>query len=168
MENRAIDALNVAGVRANGCTGSGKRLTELFRGDVALAKKLALEKRGNYAAAMKRTAQLKISEKIEGRDRILSFNGSADILSMPSVQALLSKYSREGIRLLLLDLSETEFINSPVWAVITLYARKHRDQSRVAIVGMSERIKGSFEMMGLHNELLAFPNLETARRELLE
>jgi anti-anti-sigma factor len=117
---------------------------------------------------MKRAAQLRISEKIEGQDRILSFQGSADILSMPSVQELLSRYSREKIRLLLLDLSETEFINSPVWAVITLYARKQRDQSRVAIVGMSERIKGSFEMMGLQKELLTFADVETARRELLE
>ena len=117
---------------------------------------------------MKRAAQLRISEKIEGQDRILSFHGSADILSMPSVQALLSRYSREEIRLLLVDLSETEFINSPVWAVITLYARKQRDQSRVAIIGMSERIKGSFEMMGLQKELWTFPDIETARRELLQ
>jgi anti-anti-sigma factor len=117
---------------------------------------------------MKRAAQLRISEKIEGRDRILSFHGSADILSMPSVQTLLLRYSREEIRLLLLDLSETEFINSPVWAVITLYARKQRNQCRVAIIGMSERIRGSFEMMGLQKELLAFPDLATARKELLE
>ena len=52
--------------------------------------------------------------------------------------------------------------------MITLYARKQREQSRVAIVGMSERIKGSFEMMGLQKELLTFADVETARRELLE
>jgi anti-anti-sigma factor len=117
---------------------------------------------------MKRAAQLRISEKIEGQDRILSLQGSADILSMPAVQQLLSKYSREEVRLLLIDLSETEFINSPVWAVITLFARKRHNQSRVAIVGMSERIKGSFEMMGLQKELLMFADVETARRELLQ
>ena len=117
---------------------------------------------------MKRAGQLRISEKIEGRDRILGFHGSADILSMPVVQELLSRYSREDVRLLLVDLSETEFINSPVWAVITLYARKRDKQSRVAIVGMSDRIKGSFEMMGLQKELLTFADVETARRELLE
>ena len=120
------------------------------------------------SGCMKRAAQLRISEKIEGQDRILSFQGSADILSMPAVQELLTRYSREEIRLLLFDLSETEFINSPVWAVITLYARKQRAQTRVAIVGMSERIKGSFEMMGLQKELLAFADVETARRELLD
>jgi anti-anti-sigma factor len=118
--------------------------------------------------SMKRAAQLRISEKTEGQDRILSFQGSADILSMPAVQEILSRYSREEIRLLLIDLSETEFINSPVWAVITLHARKRRNQSKVVIVGMSERIKGSFEMMGLQTELLTFADVETARRELLE
>jgi len=117
---------------------------------------------------MKRAAQLRIGEKIEGQDRILSFQGSADILSMPAVQELLARYGREEIRLLLIDLSQTEFINSPVWAVITLYARKQRNQSKVAIVGMSERIKGSFEMMGLQKELPTFVDVETARKELLE
>jgi anti-anti-sigma factor len=117
---------------------------------------------------MKRAARLRISEKIEGQDRILSFQGSADILSMPAVQELLSRYSREEVRLLLIDLSETEFINSPVWAVITLDARKRRNGSRVAIVGMSERIKGSFEMMGLQKELLTFTDVETAQRELVK
>ncbi len=87
---------------------------------------------------------------------------------MPVVQELLSRYSREDVRLLLVDLAETEFINSPVWAVITLFARKRGKQSRVAIVGMSDRIKGSFEMMGLQQELLTFADVETARRELLE
>jgi anti-anti-sigma factor len=116
---------------------------------------------------MKRAAQLRIGEKIEGQDRILSFQGSADILSMPAVQELLARYNREEIRLLLIDLSQTEFINSPVWAVITLYARKRRNQ-KVAIVGMSERIRGSFEMMGLQKELLTFVDVETARKELLE
>jgi anti-anti-sigma factor len=117
---------------------------------------------------MKRAAQLRIDEKIDGQDRILSLQGSADILSMPAVQELLSRYGREDIRLLLIDLSGTEFINSPVWAVITLFARKRGNESRVAIVGMSQKIKGSFEMMGLQKELQTFPDLETARRELLQ
>jgi anti-anti-sigma factor len=117
---------------------------------------------------MKRAAQLKIDEKIDGRVRILSFQGSADILSLPAVQELLLRYSKEDIRLLLIDLSGTDFINSPVWAVITLYARKRRNETRVAIAGMSQRIKGSFEMMGLQKELQTFVDIETARRELPE
>ena len=117
---------------------------------------------------MKRAAQLRIDEKIDGRDRILSFEGSADILSMPAVQELLSRYSKEDIRLLVIDLSGTDFINSPVWAVITLYARKRRNEARVAIVGMSQRIKGSFEMMGLQKELQTFADVETALREFLD
>src|SRR6516225_3802465 len=81
---------------------------------------------------MKRSVQLRIDEKIEGRDRILSFRGSADILAMPAVQGFLARYAKDEIRLLLIDLSETEFINSPVWAVITLFARKHQNECRVA------------------------------------
>jgi anti-anti-sigma factor len=117
---------------------------------------------------MKRAAHLTIDEKIDGRDRILSFQGSADILSMPAVQELLSRYSKEDIRLLVIDLSGTDFINSPVWAVITLYARKRHNEARVAIVGMSKRIEGSFEMMGLQKELQTFADVETARRDFLK
>jgi anti-anti-sigma factor len=117
---------------------------------------------------MKRPAQLRIDEKIEGRYRILSFRGSADILAMPALQGYLTRYGKEDIRLLLIDLSETEFINSPVWAVITLFARKRQNECRVAIVGMSARIRGSFEMMGLQKELPSFANIEAARGELLQ
>jgi len=116
---------------------------------------------------VKRAAQLRIDERTEGQDKILSLKGSADILSMPAVQEILLRCSRQEIRLLLVDLSETEFINSPVWAVITLYARKQRDKSRVAIIGMSDRIRGSFEMMGLQKELETFADVETARKALL-
>ena len=111
---------------------------------------------------------MRIDERIEGRDRILSLKGSADILAMPAVQGFLSRYGKEDIRLLLIDLSETEFINSPVWAVITLFARKRQNDCRVAIVGMSSRIRGSFEMMGLQKELPAFLDIEDARGELLQ
>jgi anti-anti-sigma factor len=117
---------------------------------------------------MKQAAHLRIDEKIDGRDRILSFQGSADILSMPAAQELLTRYAKEDIRLLVIDLSGTDFINSPVWAVITLYARKRANGTRVAIVGMSARIKGSFEMMGLQKELQTFADVETARRDFLK
>jgi len=116
---------------------------------------------------MKRAAQLSISERTEGHDRILSLKGAADILAISAVQDCLVRAGRDEIRLVLVDLSETEFINSPVWAVITLYARKKRDKSRVAIIGMSDRIKGSFEMMGLQKELPTFADIDSARNALL-
>src|SRR5215469_13976146 len=116
---------------------------------------------------MKKPAQLRIDEKVDGPERILSLQGSADILAMPAVQSFLTRYAREDVRLLLIDLSRTDFINSPVWAVITLFARKQQKECRVAIVGMSARIRGSFEMMGLEKELPSFNDLEAAREELL-
>jgi hypothetical protein len=58
---------------------------------------------------MKRAAQLSISERTEGQERILSLKGSADILSISAVQDCLARASREEIRLLLVDLSEGSF-----------------------------------------------------------
>ncbi|MBV9392758.1 MAG: STAS domain-containing protein [Verrucomicrobia bacterium] len=113
---------------------------------------------------MRRLEHLTIEELKEGQDRIVHLRGSADILSLQSVQELLDRCNKEQVRCLFIDLSATRFINSPVWAVITLYARKQK--SRVAVIGMTERIRGSFAMMGLHKELYAFSDLEVARREL--
>ncbi len=113
---------------------------------------------------MKQFEHLTIDEVKEGQDRIVHLRGSADILSLQSIQELLNRCNKEKVRCLFLDLSATRFINSPVWAVITLYARKQK--SRVVVIGMTERIRGSFEMMGLQKELYAFPDLESARRDL--
>jgi anti-anti-sigma factor len=115
---------------------------------------------------VKRLAQLSIEEMAEGAQRVLRLRGSADILCLSAVQEVLARYAREKIKLLLIDLSETAFINSPVWAAITLFARKQGDAARVAIVGMSDRIRGSFEMMGLQRELATYPSVELARRDL--
>ena len=115
---------------------------------------------------MKPLGQLIIEEKIEGPYRVLGFRGSADILSMPLIQEQLNRYRKDKIRLLLIDLSATEFINSPVWAVITLFARNKENSTRVAIVGMSQRIRGSFEMMGLNRELKTYESAEMARQDL--
>jgi anti-anti-sigma factor len=121
---------------------------------------------GYGLAGMKPLGQLIIEEKIEGPDRVLGFRGSADILSMPLIQEQLNRYRKDKIRLLLIDLSATEFINSPVWAVITLFARNKENSTRVAIIGMSQRIRGSFEMMGLNRELKTYESAEMARQDL--
>jgi anti-anti-sigma factor len=113
---------------------------------------------------VKLPAQLRVAEEADGEIRILKLGGSADILSLPVVQNLFAKYTRESVHTLFIDLTETSFINSPVWAIITLFAR--RQKSRVAVIGMSERIKGSFEMMGLQKELKTFATQQEARDEL--
>ena len=50
--------------------------------------------------------------------------------------------------------------------MITLYARKKSVEPQIAVVGMSERIKGSLEMIGLHRELQSYDSAEIARAEL--
>jgi anti-anti-sigma regulatory factor len=115
---------------------------------------------------MKPAPRLTVEEKREGRDRILKLQGTADILGLPVLQDLFARLGKEDIRLLAVDLSGTGFINSPVWAVITLYARRPANPTQVAIIGMPDRIRGSFEMMGLHRELRTYPTLAAARQDL--
>ena len=115
---------------------------------------------------MKPAPLLTVDEKRDGRDRILTFQGTADILCLQALQDRFDRLGREDLRFLAIDLAATEFINSPVWAVITLYARKRGHSVRVAIVGMPDRIRESFEMMGLQRELRSYPTLAEARRDL--
>jgi len=115
---------------------------------------------------MKPAPRFTVEEKREGRDRILTFQGTADILCLQALQDRFSRLSKEEVRFLAVDLAATDFINSPVWAVITLYARKSSHSVRVAVVGMPDRIRESFEMMGLQRELQSYPTLAAAREDL--
>src|SRR5690348_16269230 len=109
---------------------------------------------------MKPAPRLKVEETAEGPDRILRFRGTADILCLPALQDLFARLDAERPRLLAIDLSGTEFINSPVSAVLTLFARKRASAVHVAVIGMPDRIRGSFEMMGLQRELRTYPSLD--------
>ena len=115
---------------------------------------------------MKPASRFRIDERSEARDRILKFEGTADILCLQAVQDLFARLRNDSLRLVVIDLAATSFINSPVWAVITLYARKAAPATPVVIVGMPDRIRGSFEMMGLQRELRTYPTLEAARLDL--
>jgi anti-anti-sigma regulatory factor len=116
-------------------------------------------------AEVKNPERLTVQEIIEGQDLLLSFAGTADILCVQRLQHLFDGYLRREFRILAIDLSKTDFINSPVWAIITLFAKK-KPGVRVFIVGMTARIRGSFEMMGLSRELPAYPTLADARLAL--
>jgi anti-anti-sigma regulatory factor len=114
---------------------------------------------------VKNPERFTVQEIIEGPDLLLSFAGTADILCVQRLQSLFDGYLRRELRTLAVDLSKTDFINSPIWAIITLFAKK-KPSVRVFIVGMSARIRGSFEMMGLSRELPAYATLADARAAL--
>ncbi len=114
---------------------------------------------------MKVASRLQVEQVTDGPDRILRFRGTADMLSLPAVQDLFADLGNQTIRLLAVDLTETLFINSPVWAVITLHARRRPKTARVAVIGMPDRIKGSFELMGLGRELRAYATLAEAQAD---
>ena len=114
---------------------------------------------------MKDPERFTVQEVIEGPDLLLGFAGTADILCVQWLQHLFDGYLRREFRILAIDLSQTDFINSPVWAIITLFAKK-KPGVRVIVVGMTARIRGSFEMMGLSRELPAYSTLADARAAL--
>ena len=114
---------------------------------------------------MKNPERFTVQEIIVGPDLLLGFAGTADILCVQWLQHLFDGYLRREFRILAIDLSQTDFINSPVWAIITLFAKK-KPGVRVIVVGMTARIRGSFEMMGLSRELPAYSTLADARAAL--
>jgi anti-anti-sigma regulatory factor len=107
----------------------------------------------------------KATEETFGVDRVVRFFGNADLLSLPMVQTLFQGLEHEVFRALLVDLSATQFINSPVWAVITLFSRK-KNRVKIIVVGMPDPIQGSFEMMGLDQVFASFRSIEEAQAAL--
>jgi anti-anti-sigma regulatory factor len=107
----------------------------------------------------------KVTEETFGVDRVVRFFGNADLLSLPMLQTLFQGLEHEVFRALLVDLSATQFINSPVWAVITLFSRK-KNRVKIMIVGLPDPIQGSFEMMGLDQVFTSFRSIEEAQAAL--
>jgi anti-anti-sigma regulatory factor len=107
----------------------------------------------------------KVAEETVGADRLIRFAGKADLLSIPLLEPLFKRLERERYRALFIDLSATQFINSPVWALITLFSRKKKDAG-IVVVGMSDPIQNSFEMMGLNQTFASFPTLQEAQAAL--
>lgn len=78
--------------------------------------------------------------------RILRFAGEADFLAVPAVWQLLKGLLGKHIPLLVVDLSGVTFLNTPFWAAMQRYQLDGHPGSRLALCGMNEVLRATFDI----------------------
>jgi anti-sigma B factor antagonist len=95
---------------------------------------------------------------------ILKFSGEIDFRSTPGFRSMLQAKIKVECPLLLLDMSEVEYIDSGGWGVLIEYWRDaQRYGGEFALVALSDRLMSIFRIIHLDEHLHTFSSLEQAQ-----
>jgi anti-anti-sigma factor len=82
--------------------------------------------------------------------------GAADLLAVEKIEAAMQQLSSNN-KGLIIDLAQVSFMNTPVWALFSIYADTAAESGRrIAVCAMSEKLRASYDMMGLDNLIPAY------------
>lgn len=110
------------------------------------------------------TFQLDVSRP-QPTSALLRLGGAADLLAFEKIEKALNQLG-DRIPLLVVDLTDVNFINTPVWALFCQYADSALETGRKFFVaGMSDKVRAAYEMMGLSDFIPAFPDAASALAE---
>ena len=94
---------------------------------------------------------------------VISMHGDADLAAVPLIQEKLHERMNGAISGLVLDFSNTGFVNTPVWAlVVEYYQHTLSSGSSFALAGMTGRVLASFEIVRLGEFVRYFETVEEA------
>jgi len=110
-------------------------------------------------------AILKIEEQAaEGNFAQLAIEGEIDLDTVGVLRAELEKLQKKGIDRLVLDMSETRYVNSSALAVLVKFAEGFRERGGgIALARVVPRVKLVFEMLGLLVFFKFFDTVEAAK-----
>lgn len=113
-------------------------------------------------------AILNIDEVASGEGWIqLGVSGEIDLDTVTNLRRQLEEVEGRGIHRLILDFSETSYVNSSALAVLVKFAERFREQEGgIALVNVNQRVKLVFEMLGLLVFFKFFDTVEAARAAL--
>jgi anti-anti-sigma factor len=77
---------------------------------------------------------------------IVEFIGEMDFAAVPGVRKLLKQLLQEEISLLVVDLSQVTFLNTPMWAALQCYQLDAQPRLRLVLCGMSEALRSAFDI----------------------
>lgn len=90
---------------------------------------------------------------------VLKFSGEIDFRSTPGFRSLLQARIKTHCPLLLLDMSQVEYIDSGGMSALVEYWRDaHRYGGELGLVGLNERLSEIFHMVHLDEHLRLFPS----------
>ena len=79
----------------------------------------------------------------------LALNGEADYVAVPAMRRLLNDLQDKKLPLLIVDLTDVTFLNTPFWAALQVYQLKGQPRSRLAVCGMNESLTAAFNLNGV-------------------
>lgn len=100
---------------------------------------------------------------------VVELEGEIDLASSPDLREVLAKQAKERRAALALDFTAVSFIDSSGLATIVEYCSKaHEFGGRIAIFGLSERVRTVFELVRLNELFGVHDTREQARAALLQ
>jgi anti-anti-sigma regulatory factor len=80
---------------------------------------------------------------------VLHLVGKADTIAAPKMRTLLKQLLAERVYLVVVDLANVTFLNTPFWAAFQRYNLDGSPSSRLVLAGMSPGLKSAFEIVML-------------------
>ena len=96
--------------------------------------------------------------------RILRLAGPFTLKSLFEFQSIVRNL---GDPIIIIDLTNVPYMDSAaVGAIMSVHTSAQRNKRQYALVGMSDRIKTLFKVVGLEGILVSYPTLEEAQEKL--
>lgn len=118
---------------------------------------------------MPNLAQVQTIENPDNRVRIVKIIGQMDETNLPEASTVLDEIvTTEGVEIVILDLTELEFLNSKVIGYLAdLHSRMDEAEKRLVMVGVSESVNDILELVGLTALISSYPDTDSALSDLL-
>jgi anti-anti-sigma factor len=110
-------------------------------------------------------AILNIDEVESGSDwALMNVSGEIDLDTVSKLRGQLDGAEGRGVYRLILDFSETSYVNSSALAVLVKFAERFREKGGgIGLVAVNQRVKLVFEMLGLLVFFKFFETIEAAK-----
>jgi len=110
---------------------------------------------------------MELAETTEGSLVILNLKGDIDLQHSPKLRDLLRSKVKSKCPALVVDFTDVNYIDSSGLATFVEYYQGARQFSgKVALAGMSNRVKSVFDLVRLSEVFPIFPTLDEAKKSL--
>ena len=95
--------------------------------------------------------------------KLLRVDGRLDQALTPLLESKLEQLLQHSELKIIVDLSETNYINSGgLRCLVTAWRKSKQQQGNLVLAGLNERLQNIFDMVGFDKVFTIFPDLETA------
>lgn len=108
-----------------------------------------------------------LQEKSNGGIQIIHVGGRLDQDQTPSLETVLDGLLDAGQRYLLVDLTETTYINSGgLRCLVSAWRRAREQEGDLALCGLNERLQEIFSMVGFDKLFQIYPTAVEAQKAM--